>query len=550
MTSPSSCDPCGCIPPNMSDAYFKQAVLEIACQILVAIEEGGGGGGGGGGECACPQFIQKDGSTVTTATIPFAIGLSLGDGIVNGITVGSAGSKIYNSDIPGDNSFVMAAAPGHRIFYEALGGATYVEYGMPVFYSDNIATWGLSGTDGQIFWDDSTIPPQFVIRTLDPVPANILLDPQVSLLVDNHTYPVVDATYDLGEPARRWKDLYLSGAFSATAISADDVSSIGNTLNLNGTVDIRFNIAGGLEAIITANTFTFNAGANDVSLDWSVNNQLGITAGNVLISSAIEIDGALNHDGTTAGLFGVTPVTRPVATADIKDALTSLGILQGTSSSPLNLDGGQLTAGNISSSALNVGQFVWYNAGVLATDADASFDGVNAIFTRLQGRIGYQTGGAAARVPMVLIRSNTQVGNSAGGADSTLWSETIAADTLEFDGDYIKYEATGTFAATANNKRIKIKLGATTVYDSGALAITAAGDWHLQGVIYRTAANTQKNWGTLTASNLGTLTPPVDYTTSAEADNVSQTFALTGAGTSASDVVFECGIGMYGPQSA
>lgn len=47
------------------------------------------------------------------------------------------------------------------------------------------------------------------------------------------------------------------------------------------------------------------------------------------------------------GAFGVTAVVRPVATDDIKDALTNLGWLQGTSASPLNLDGGKLTCGEV-----------------------------------------------------------------------------------------------------------------------------------------------------------------------------------------------------------
>lgn len=43
------------------------------------------------------------------------------------------------------------------------------------------------------------------------------------------------------------------------------------------------------------------------------------------------------------GFFGVTPAGRASATTDIKDALTNYGLLQGTSASPLNLDGGALT---------------------------------------------------------------------------------------------------------------------------------------------------------------------------------------------------------------
>ena len=49
--------------------------------------------------------------------------------------------------------------------------------------------------------------------------------------------------------------------------------------------------------------------------------------------------------GGTIAVFGVTAAARQGATTDIKDALTTYGWLQGTSASPLNLDGGQLTCG-------------------------------------------------------------------------------------------------------------------------------------------------------------------------------------------------------------
>lgn len=37
------------------------------------------------------------------------------------------------------------------------------------------------------------------------------------------------------------------------------------------------------------------------------------TAGKLWLASEIEIDGALNHDGTTVGFYGVAPITRPTA---------------------------------------------------------------------------------------------------------------------------------------------------------------------------------------------------------------------------------------------
>lgn len=38
---------------------------------------------------------------------------------------------------------------------------------------------------------------------------------------------------------------------------------------------------------------------------------VGVLSGRLYCSGEIEIDGALNHDGTTVGFFGVTPATRP-----------------------------------------------------------------------------------------------------------------------------------------------------------------------------------------------------------------------------------------------
>ena len=43
MAGPDSCDPCGtCIPPNMNEQWFWQALLNTQCEIIAAIEGGGG----------------------------------------------------------------------------------------------------------------------------------------------------------------------------------------------------------------------------------------------------------------------------------------------------------------------------------------------------------------------------------------------------------------------------------------------------------------------------------------------------------------------------
>ena len=84
-----------------------------------------------------------------------------------------------------------------------------------------------------------------------------------------------------------------------------------------------------------------NADVNSLTVNASNQIILGAAAGGW---SAVKI---ANDAALSLSFFAVSPVTRAGATTDIKDALTSYGLLQGTSASPLNLDGGAFTSGNI-----------------------------------------------------------------------------------------------------------------------------------------------------------------------------------------------------------
>jgi hypothetical protein len=79
---------------------------------------------------------------------------------------------------------------------------------------------------------------------------------------------------------------------------------------------------------------------------------------------------SLSHSGTL-GFFSVLPTSRQSATTDIKDALTNYGLLQGTSASPLNLDGGTLTAGAVTASGTVTGN-LFSGSGASLTTLNAS----------------------------------------------------------------------------------------------------------------------------------------------------------------------------------
>ena len=136
-----------------------------------------------------------------------------------------------------------------------------------------------------------------------------------------------------------------------------------------------------------------------------------------------------------------------------------------------------------------------------------------------------------------LTVNTTAVGNVGTGEDD-LRTYSVPAATLAVDGDHLAFEAAGTFAATANNKRIKVKFGAATLFDTGVLAITAAGDWYVTGLVIRTGATTQKCVTRFSCTDAA-LPTATDYTTAAETLSGAVTLKLTGEATSNNDIVQE-----------
>lgn len=142
-------------------------------------------------------------------------------------------------------------------------------------------------------------------------------------------------------------------------------------------------------------------------------------------------------------------------------------------------------------------------------------------------------GGSAA-----LFFSSVTVGNVAA-TETDAYAHALAGGTLSTNGDAIEFEAGGTIAATAStDKRIRVYLGATVLFDSAAMAIITAEDWHLTGSIVRTGAAAQKSTITLTTSD-GTIQAIADYAVGALDLSLPQTIKLTIIGTNANDVVAE-----------
>jgi len=139
------------------------------------------------------------------------------------------------------------------------------------------------------------------------------------------------------------------------------------------------------------------------------------------------------------------------------------------------------------------------------------------------------------------IQTNlTEVGNIGAGEDD-LMSYTVPANTLSTNRQYIHFSAAGIFAATANNKRIRVRFGTALLYDTGALVTTTAENWSIEGWIIREAAAVQKCIIKFVSSDAA-LVADADYVGATEDLTAALALRLTGEATANNDIVEEMSI--------
>lgn len=81
---------------------------------------------------------------------------------------------------------------------------------------------------------------------------------------------------------------------------------------------------------------------------------------------------------------------------------------------------------------------------------------------------------------------------TSGTVSETLYDGEIAANTLINNGEAIKIEAAGTFAANTNTKIIWCEVGGTQINDASTGVTSNAKDWVLDGLLIREDADTLK----------------------------------------------------------
>jgi len=99
-------------------------------------------------------------------------------------------------------------------------------------------------------------------------------------------------------------------------------------------------------------------------------------------------------DGTRLGssttdliaFWGSTPVNKPAATADLKDALVEMGLITDSGASNLNLDGGDITCDGITATSISVSGLASFASNIAITaSGDLTVDAVTATSLGVSG---------------------------------------------------------------------------------------------------------------------------------------------------------------------
>lgn len=125
------------------------------------------------------------------------------------------------------------------------------------------------------------------------------------------------------------------------------------------------------------------------------------------------------------------------------------------------------------------------------------------------------------------------IGNVGTGVDNLL-SFAIGANVLANNGDYAEFDAFGEFAGSVDTKTLKVVYGATTIFNTGAVAF-GASNWRINAKILRTGASAGKSIVTFWCTDATTpFLQEVFITT--ESFTASKTVQFTGEATSNDDI--------------
>lgn len=377
-----------------------------------------------------------------------------------------------------------------------------------------------------------------------------------------------------------YEGCYLNDSLGAASIDWNNKYLVYNTSVVADWATLVLNDYSATPSIYWANRYLKNT-SNITVFDWSLNqiysaggtkiadfyNASGMRLGpSVFLGSVFSLapQAALHVDkgtsvaaaikftaGTTTGQtvtdgFDIGISSTGVAEIRQREALALLFYTSNTNFMSLAATSPTLTLDSQGSNSANAGTIIFRTAGGSESFTQA-FDASANTFTWSYGATAamridsaaklsiYQ--GTTLRGAVATVYSQINSVGNVGVGENNLHSFSVPSSGFAANGDSFEVKCSGTFAANANNKRVKLKFGAITLFDTTALAFNT-GDWEISARIFRTSTTTGKSVVTWTCNN-ATLTTTTDYQSWAFNFLTSNTLVVTGEATANNDIVQE-----------
>ncbi|MCI0353076.1 MAG: hypothetical protein L0Z53_26955, partial [Acidobacteriales bacterium] len=264
----------------------------------------------------------------------------------------------------------------------------------------------------------------------------------------------------------------------------------------------------------------------------------GFWAGNISVS---DINYAFIGNGSSEIVFNVPNATGQIHFRASGVFTTSMMTIDGNQGNSVGINNSGTISAQLHVKSIAASRVALRADSAASPSVDifqATINDTDVVDINSGGVLGQRVGTSTtfARLGGSLVVNTTAVGNVGAGEDDLI-TFSVPANTLATNGDYLEARFFGTFAGNANNKRVRVKFGATTLFDATALAFNGA-DWSVTVTIVRTGATTQKATATFVSSS-SLLVASTDYTTPAETLSGAVTIKCTGEATADNDIVQE-----------
>lgn len=219
---------------------------------------------------------------------------------------------------------------------------------------------------------------------------------------------------------------------------------------------------------------------------------------------------------TTTGTIGMGTVTSPTAIVHIQAGTAT------ASTAPLK-----------------------FNSGTLNTTAEAGAVEYNGNH--------YKTGASAVRFSVggTIFDHYADAGNGTT-VETDLYSDTLAANTFNVNGDKIEAQYGGIFVSSATaTRQVKVKFAGTTILDTGALSISASSSWGVYILLQRVSSTVVRYTVNLQTAGASTAvynaTGELTGLTLSGTNILKLTGQAAGVGAATNDIVAKLGYICFGP---